>query len=161
MENKTSPDLDLSFRLLSHTSIRFANLPECLYLYRRHSSAIGVAGQSKRAANERRIREDMIRRLWGEAPRGALDRFQRLRFQRKLNWQERRAVKKDLRRLIDALIAHHCVEPEEEPLAHRRDEPAPGTSQPQNLAKILSLAKIPFSRLLLMQFSDILLLLAI
>ena len=51
--------------------------------------------------------------------RGAAARtrpFQRLRFQHKLNWLDRRATKQDLRRLIDALIAHNCVEPEDKPL---------------------------------------------
>lgn len=115
-ERRTSPDLDLFCRLLRHTSIRFANLPEYLYLYRRHDSAIGVGRKGEQSAGEREIRRRLLRHLWGEAPPGVIDRFQRLRFQHKLNWQARRAMKKDMRRLINALIAHNCVEPADKPL---------------------------------------------
>ena len=115
-DRRTSPDLDLSCRLLWHTSIRFANLPECLYLYRRHQEAIGIASKGVQSVEERNRREWLLSHLWGEAPPGALDRFQRLRFQHKLNWLDRRATKRDMRRLIDALIAHKCVAPEDEPM---------------------------------------------
>ena len=115
-DRRTSPDLDLSCRLLWHTSIRFANLSECLYLYRRHQEAVGEARKGVRSAEERNRREWLLSHLWGEAPPGALDRFQRLRFQHKLNWLDRRATKRDMRRLIDALIAHKCVAPEDEPM---------------------------------------------
>ena len=114
--NWTARDLDLSCRLLWHTPIRFANLPECLYLYRRHDQATGVARKGEQAAEERKIREGLLRLLWGEAPPGVVDRFQRLRFQQKLNWRERRAAKRDMRRLIYALIAHNRIEPEDEGL---------------------------------------------
>ncbi len=110
------PDLDLSCRLLWHTSIRFANLPDCLYLYRRHSSAIGVARKDAQDFAERRFRQRLLSRLWGEGAPDTVDRFQRLRNQDKLHWRARRAAKRDMRRLIDALIAHSCVEPADEPL---------------------------------------------
>ena len=109
------PDLDLTCRLLWHTSVRFANLPERLYLYRRHQEATGIANRGIQSAGERQRRAWLLSRLWGEAPPGAVDRFQRLRFQHKLNWLDRRAAKRDMRRLIDALIAHKCVAPEDEP----------------------------------------------
>ncbi|MDE2635255.1 MAG: glycosyltransferase family 2 protein, partial [Chloroflexota bacterium] len=109
-------DLDLACRLLCQTSIQFANLPECLYLYRRHKRAIGVATMGEQSAEERGIRAGLVRHLWGEAPPGVVDRFQSLRFQRKLNWLDRRAAKSDMRRLIDALIVHNCVDPEDRPL---------------------------------------------
>ena len=109
-------DLDLSCRLLRQTSIRFANLPERLYLYRRHKRAIGVAATGEQSAGERSVRSGLVRQLWGEAPPGVIDRFQRLRYQRKINWLDRRAAKSDMRRLIDALIAHNCVEPEDKPM---------------------------------------------
>ncbi len=109
-------DLDLACRLLWQTSIRFANLPECLYLFRRHKRAIGVATVGEQSEEERSIRAGLLRLLWGETPPGAVDRFQLLRFQQKLNWRDRRAAKSDMRRLIDALIAHDCVEPDDEPL---------------------------------------------
>ena len=112
-ERIISPDLDLSCRLLWQTSIRFANLPECLYRYRRHEAAGGIASKGVQDAESREMRAWLLRHLWGEAPPGALDRFERLLSQRKLDWLDRRSAKRDLRRLIDALIAHNCVEPED------------------------------------------------
>ena len=49
-------------------------------------------------------------------PAETMDRFDLLAQGEKLNWKERRAAKKDLRRLIDALIANSWVDPEDEPL---------------------------------------------
>jgi hypothetical protein len=115
-DRSLNPDIDLSMRLLWNTPIRFANLPDILFLYRRHDSSETTAHVALYHATERKIRSSMLQRLWGEVPSGALDRFQKLRFQRKLNWQQRRATKQDLRRLIDALIAHRCVEPADKPL---------------------------------------------
>jgi len=109
-------DLDLSMRLLSNTPIRFANLPDILLLYRRHDSAITVESAVEFAVAERKIRSCMLQCLLDEAPSDVIDRFQRLRFQRKLPWKDRRAAKKDMRRLINALIAHSCVEPEDRSL---------------------------------------------
>ena len=103
-------DLDLSMRLLWNTPIRFANMPDTLMLYRRHDSAMTVASLAEFNPGERKIRACMLHRLWGEAPEDALDRFQRLRYQHKLGWAERRATKKDLRRLIESLIRHNLVE---------------------------------------------------
>ena len=114
-EERKCPDLSLSCRMLWQTSIRFANLPEYLYLYRRHDSATSIAAGNKRTATERRIRERLLQQLWGEVPPGVIDRFQRLRFQYKLGWAERRATKSDLRCLIDSLIAHSRVDPDDEP----------------------------------------------
>ena len=115
-ERRTSPDLDLSCRLLWRTSIRFANLPDSLYLYRRHEDAVGVARKSDQTADSRARRAWLLGHLWGEAPPGALDRFERLHSQQKLNWLDRRAAKRDMRRLIDALIGHGRVDPEDESL---------------------------------------------
>ena len=113
-ERITSPDLDLSCRLLWRTSIRFANLPEYLYLYRRHEGAVGVSRKFDQVAESRARRAWLLGHLWGEAPPGALDRFERLLSQQKLNWLDRRAAKRDMRRLIDALIGNGRVEPEDE-----------------------------------------------
>jgi len=110
-EERKCPDLNLSCRMLWQTSIRFANIPEYLYLYRRHDSAASIAAGNDRTATERRIRERLLQQLWGEVPPGAIDRFQRLRFQHKLGWAERRATKRDLSRLIDSLIAQSRVDP--------------------------------------------------
>ncbi len=110
-ELRHSIDLDLSCRLLWHTSIRFANLPEHLFLYRRHERAVTIADAGESQALERNFRARLLQHLWGEVSPGVIDRFQRLRFQHKLGWAERRAAKRDLRRLIDSLIVHSRVDP--------------------------------------------------
>ncbi len=105
-----SPDLDLSLRLLWHTPIRFANLPDVLFFYRRHEKAKTVADAEVFHVTEREQRARMLQHIWGEAPPSTLDRFQKLRFQHNLSWAERRAAKQDLRRLIDSLIGHNLVD---------------------------------------------------
>lgn len=109
-ERRHSPDLDLSMRLLWQERIRFANLPDCLLLYRRHDGAKQNAESRGIAAASRQIRGEMLERLWGEASTGTLDRFERLRRQEKLTWAERRFAKRDLRRLINALLSHTLVD---------------------------------------------------
>ena len=65
---------------------------------------------------ERSLKKRNLEVLWNEAPNETMDRLYRLRSRSKLAWIERRAAKKDLRRLIDALIAHRWVEPDDKPL---------------------------------------------
>ncbi|MCY3779180.1 MAG: glycosyltransferase family 2 protein [Chloroflexi bacterium] len=111
-----SADLDLSMRLLWHTPIKFANLPEILMLYRQHEMARTIVAPGKTHAAERKWRGHMLQHLWGDVPPGAVERFQRLRLQHKLSWAEKRAAKKDLRRLIESLIAHNLVDADDRPL---------------------------------------------
>ena len=113
---RRSVDLELWLRLLSETRIKFANLPENLYIYRRHEQAMTFNLDAKGHAPEREVRGRMLRRLWNEAPERTIDRFYRLRTQQKLSWAERRAVKQDIKRLIESMIAHKWVEPEDRPL---------------------------------------------
>ncbi len=115
-ERRHSPDLDLSMRLLWHERIRFANLPKSLLLYRRHAGAKQNAESQGIAEASRQIRGAMLERLWGGAPSGTLDRFERLRRQEKLTWAERRQSKRDLRRLIEALLSHGLVEAQDRAL---------------------------------------------
>lgn len=109
-DRNPSPDLALSLRLLWRARIRFANLPDIQYLYRRHETATTVAYASVSTVSARERRARMLGHIWGEAPPGVLDRFQRLRFQHKLGWADRRAAKKDMLRLIESLISHNLVE---------------------------------------------------
>ncbi len=115
-ERILSPDIDLSMRLLWHTPIKFANLPDILMLYRRHDKAVTISSATQAHAEERELRRSVLQRLWGSIPPGAVHRFQKLRFQHKLNWAERRAAKKDLCRLIGSLIAHNLVDSDDRPL---------------------------------------------
>lgn len=101
-----SPDFELIARLITQT--RLANLTENLYLYRQHD------GQQHSTPRSQRIWADLMRRLlfqlWGEAPQTSLDRFDRVRRREKINWLERRRAKRDIRRLIEAMIAANWVQ---------------------------------------------------
>ena len=112
-----SEDLDMVLRLLFDTEIRFANLKDDLLIFRRHpESTTSLLPQQYRLIS-RELRHRALERLWNSPVQAeTIDRFLALRRQEKLPWGDRRAAKKDLRRLIDALIANHWVEPEDKPL---------------------------------------------
>ncbi len=107
---------ELIVRMLFQTSIRFANVSEILYLQRRHDGNkslhnIPVANREQGVYLRRRLSL-----LWDEVTDDTLTRFQRLRDVKKLNWSDRRAAKKDMRRLIKSLIERQLVEPADRPL---------------------------------------------
>ena len=116
-------DLELWLRLLRETSIKFANLPENLMLYRLHERSLSAGIAKEGHVEERDIRRHMLKRLWNEVSKGTIDRFYCLRKQQKLSWAERRAVKQDIERLIESMIAHKWVKPEDRPLLINRNEP--------------------------------------
>ena len=111
---KRGTDIEWVSRLIAQT--RFANLPDRLYLYRQHD------GQDPIAQAEREFAELMRRllfRLWGEAPQASFDRFARVRRREKLGWRQRRLAKRDILRLIDAMIASNWIEPADRSFLHR------------------------------------------
>ena len=109
-------DLELFSRLLHETRIRYANLPDDLYLYRRHEQLKLRNANTEEHEEEREIKRRNLERLWNEAPEATLDHLYCLRMRSKLSWAERRAVKQDIKRLIESMIAHKWVEPEDRPL---------------------------------------------
>ena len=113
MAYHTGEDTDMILRLMGRT--RFANIAESLYLYRMHRQPTARA-QSRRERHSQLLRKRRLERLWGQAPDPSLVRFKRLSWREKLNWKERRAAKRDLRRLIDAMLAKNWVEPADMPL---------------------------------------------
>lgn len=113
MGNYAGADMDMMMRLMGRT--RFANIAEGLYLYRMHRQPTATA-QSERKRHAEIIRQRRLERLWGEAPDASLVRFHRLYRRQKLSWKERRAAKRDLRRLIDAMLAKNWAGPADMPL---------------------------------------------
>lgn len=121
-----SADRDLMTRLMGRT--QFANIPEILYIYRRN------AGQQTSHDNPRRGQDGLLtrvrrlERLWGEAPMESVDRLGRIRPWFTLSWGERRAAKRDIMRVIDAMVAAEWVDASEKPhliaLMNRRLEQA-------------------------------------
>lgn len=110
-KRRTAADRELLGRLLWETSIRYANVPKILMLYRRHRLSVGHNRDSKLLAEALNPQERMLKRLWKTVSNETLDRFFRMRGSQKLDFVERRYAKQDLIRLIDALIEHNWVEP--------------------------------------------------
>ncbi len=109
----TGTDMDMILRLMGRT--RFANIAEGLYLYRIHRQPTAQE-KSYRERHAQIIRKRRLERLWGEAPDASLVRFNRLYRGHKFSWNERRVAKRDLRRLIDSMLAKNWVEPTDIPL---------------------------------------------
>ena len=107
-------DSDLLTRLMGRT--RFTNIPECLYIYRRHGRQLTAEKGEKRRHDMLLVRARRFERLWGEAPEEVLDRVAKVRPWSKMSWRERRAAKRDLIRLIDSLVAAKWIESGERPL---------------------------------------------
>lgn len=103
---KRGNDIELVSRLISKT--RFANIPEWLYLYRKHDVQRIDTGIAERDWAD--LMRRLLCRLWGEAPQASLDRMARVELRDKLSWSERRLLKRDLERYIESLIAAGWIE---------------------------------------------------
>lgn len=101
-----SADIELVSRLITRT--RLANLTENLYLYRQHDAQLHSSSHSKRLWAD--LKRSLLFQLWGEAPQASLDRFARVRRREKISWPQRRLAKRDIKRLIEALIAANWVQ---------------------------------------------------
>lgn len=102
-----SPDIELISRLITRT--RLANLTENLYLYRQHD------GQRHSEQLWADLMRRLLFRLWGEAPPASLDRFAKVRRREKINWLDRRLATRDIKRLIESMIAANWVDAEDRP----------------------------------------------
>ena len=109
-------ETDLVVRLLFQTRIRIANLPEVLYLYRQHGSNKSTDKEPSSGSKKNLYARRSLNMLWDEVTDDTVMRFQRFRYGEKLSWPDRRAAKKDLRRLIESLIDHSLVKPTDRPL---------------------------------------------
>ena len=106
-----SPDIELVSRLVART--RLANLTENLYLYRQHDAQLRSAPQSLKVWDE--LMGRLLFQLWGEAPQTSLDRFAQVRRREKINWQQRRLAKRDIKQLIEAMIAAEWISETDRP----------------------------------------------
>ena len=112
---RTAGDLDLWTRMAEKT--RFANLPDKLYLYRRHAAAMGVDQLEIQRANLYKVVNRMLEELWGEPAANTVDRFMRVREREtQFTRAERKLLQTDLLRLIDSFVAAGWVEASERPM---------------------------------------------
>ncbi len=102
-------DFEYFLRMVWEQQIRFANLLTPLYIYRRHEASLTHTHTWPSTASVE-ARRRALELLWGRAPAGTLERFTDVHFGEKLARSERRAAKRDLMRLIDAMIAADWVD---------------------------------------------------
>ena len=108
------PDHELFSRLFWQT--RFANLSEALYLYRFHENQITKTRADELQLADIALRHDWLSCLLGDAPRDSIDRLERMRRGKKFGWRERRLLRRDVERLIDALVAAKILVASDMPL---------------------------------------------
>ncbi len=113
---RRTEDLELVARLFDQTSIRFANLPEVLYLHRRHEFNVDTSPGSAAYNVHQELLTRVLERALNDEPGQALEQVNKLRTSTNLSWAERRASKHVLKRLIESMIAHNWVEPDDRPL---------------------------------------------
>ena len=107
-------DCDLMTRMLGKTE--FANIADCLYIYRLHPSQLTSHRNAARDQGALLVRQRRLERIWSETPPATLERLARVRPWSRLSWRERRAAKRDIKRLIDSFIAAEWVDASERPL---------------------------------------------
>ena len=113
-------DLDLIARLMG--KILFSNVPELLYLNRLHADQYSSRNLEQRSSAYLLVRRRQLERLWGEAPSETIYLFQRLLHATRkqtgpeLTRGERRRLKRDLKRLVAALLAKGWVDEDDRPL---------------------------------------------
>ncbi len=113
---RSGEERELYWRMLWDKRTRFANLTENLYTYRRHEQSFSANRDAKLSAETDAVHSSMLRQLWGEAPAETLDRFYRMALGEKLSWQDRRAAKRDMAKLIEAIVSVGLVGQDDMPM---------------------------------------------
>ncbi len=113
---RIAEERDLYWRLLWQKRARFANLPDSLYHYRLHENSNSHSRDQELNRQRETVRQNILRQLWGEAPADAIDRFVRMATGQGLSMGERRSARRDMLRLIDALLQHGLVDEGDRPL---------------------------------------------
>ncbi len=109
-------DIELFLRLVWAKRIRFANLQEQLYLYRRHENTTARRHHSDLRKFIMNARRPALRQL-GEAGRG-VEWIVRLPPGHQFSWKERRRARRDISNLIAAMVEHNWVDADDEPLLY-------------------------------------------
>lgn len=107
-------DQELFSRLLWKT--RFANLPDPLYIYRRHTAQNTARPRQEHQTNGPEVLQCWLNRLVGEKPPIFIDSLKPLRDGSKIGWRERRQLRRDAERLINALVAAKMLVASDMPL---------------------------------------------
>ncbi|MCY3867897.1 MAG: hypothetical protein OXG68_20875 [Chloroflexi bacterium] len=104
---RAADDKELFSRLYGKT--RFANIPDALYLHRQHEHQTSVKRHVEQQIEALEIRRRWLSRLWGVEARATICRLDRLYQGMKFSWWEWWLLRRDLKRLINGLVADHIV----------------------------------------------------
>ncbi len=109
-------DVDLYLHLLSEKGVRYANIPDEMYLYRRHGDTMNRRNEVIQRKIVIDLRCQALRRL-GAAGRG-VEWIVNKHPLTKLSWRERRRARRDISNLIEAMVAENWVDADDEPLLY-------------------------------------------
>ena len=109
-------DLALYLRLLCTKGIRYANVPEELYLYRRHANTMNNRLRAFQRTGPIEIRCQALRKL-GERGRN-VEWILHKHPLNKLSWRERRRARRDISNFIAAMVEHNWVDAGDEAPLH-------------------------------------------
>ena len=103
-QRHTARDWELFAKLSARA--RLANLPDVLYRYRRHGQNMTITRKTELIADWKAYRQRWFNRLLGEEAHAstAFARFLAMYQDRRLNLRERALLRRDARRLVNALI---------------------------------------------------------
>lgn len=107
---------DTEFQTRAVSKTRVANLPDRLYLYRQHSKNISRQNLPARIDAAQSIRRGWLRQVGVEASPDFVDRLDWLSMGIRLDWRERWFFWRDVKRLLDALVAAQALVASDLPL---------------------------------------------
>ena len=103
----STQDTEFYTRAVSKT--RIANLPACLYLYRQHGNNLTVSNIPVRIDKAQTIRRRWLRRVEAKASPDFIDRLDWLSMGINLDWRERQLFRREVKQLLDALVAAQAL----------------------------------------------------
>lgn len=115
-EFEVATDYEYFLRIVWQVRMRYGSLRNILYLYRQHEASIMGQATTHNLPAKSHVRREALERLWGEAPAETLDLLLRLRPGYKLGWRARRLARRDLQRLIEAIVERGWVDPDDQHL---------------------------------------------
>ena len=115
-EFEVATDYEYFLRVVWQARMRYGSLKAILYLYRQHEASIMGQATTHNLPAKIHARREALERLWGEAPAETLELLLKLRPGYKLGWRERRLARRELQRLIEAIVEHGWVDPGDLPL---------------------------------------------
>lgn len=113
---RTSSDFELFLRLVWEKRIRYVNLAPVQYIYRLHESSVTQSRLIENSPTSSTAMRRALELLWGEVPKGAFCRFNKVEARTWLGWSEMSRARRDMTRVIDSMINAHWVDADDRQL---------------------------------------------